>query len=140
MLQTIAILKKPTEMQMALSTQVKESVQLATKHLRDALAFASRSEHSMTVSTLADLLVRCESLECMDEMMNKFAGPSKTTGNMPSQRGDDPSSDEDRLQDYFWKLEKLIPNPYRDWGKCVRPCKWQRIIKERQKKDPDGAG
>jgi hypothetical protein len=89
MLQTIAILKKPTEMQMALSTQVKESVQLATNHLRDALAFASRSEHSMTVSTLADLLVRCESLECMDEMMNKFAGPSKTTGNMPSQRGDD---------------------------------------------------
>ena len=76
-------------MQMALSTQVKESVQLATKHLRDALAFASRSEHSMTVSTLADLLVRCESLECMDEMMNKFAGPSKTTGNMPSQHGDD---------------------------------------------------
>jgi hypothetical protein len=89
MLPTIAILKKPTEMQMALSTQVKESVQLATKHLRDALAFASRSEHSMTVSTLADLLVRCESLECMDEMMNKFAGPSRTTGNMPSQRGDD---------------------------------------------------
>jgi hypothetical protein len=89
MLQTIAILKKPTEMQMALSTQVKESVQLATNHLRDALAFASRSEHSMTVSTLADLLVRCESLECMDEMMNKFAGPSRTTGNMPSQRGDD---------------------------------------------------
>jgi hypothetical protein len=51
-----------------------------------------------------------------------------------------PSSDEDRLQDYFWKLEKLIPNPYMDWGKCVRPCKWQRIIKERQKKDPDAAG
>jgi hypothetical protein len=31
---------------MALSTQVKESIQLATNHLRDALAFASRSEHS----------------------------------------------------------------------------------------------
>ena len=75
---------------MALSTQVKESVQLATKHLRDALAFASRSEHSMTVNTLADLLVRCESLECMDEMMNKFAGPSRTTGNMPSHPADDP--------------------------------------------------
>jgi hypothetical protein len=43
----------------------------------------------MTVNTIADLLVRCDSLECMDEMMNKFAGPSRTTGNMPSQRGDD---------------------------------------------------
>jgi hypothetical protein len=85
----MAILKKPTEMQMALSTQVKESVKAATKHLRDALAFASRSEHSSTYNTIADLLVRCDSLECMDEMMNKFAGPSKTTGNMPSQRGDD---------------------------------------------------
>ena len=75
---------------MALSTQVKESVQLATKHLRDALAFASRSEHSMTVSTLADLLVRCDSLECMDEMMNKFAGPSRTDSSMPVHPADDP--------------------------------------------------
>jgi hypothetical protein len=62
---------------MALSTQVKESVKQATSSLRDALAFAARSEHSLTINTLADLLVRCESLECMDEMMNKFAGPSR---------------------------------------------------------------
>ena len=74
---------------MALSTQVKESVEAATKHLRDARAFASRADHSITINTLADRLVRCESLEGMDEMMNKFAGPSRTTGNMPSQRGDD---------------------------------------------------
>ena len=90
MLQTIAILKKPTEMQMALSTQVKESVKQATSSLRDALAFAARSEHSLTISTLADLLARCESLECMDEMMNKFAGHPKGTGNMPSHPADDP--------------------------------------------------
>jgi hypothetical protein len=69
---------------MALSTQVKESVNQATSNLRDALAFAARSEHSLTINTLADLLARCESLECMDEMMNKFAGPSRGTGNMPS--------------------------------------------------------
>jgi hypothetical protein len=50
------------------------------------------------------------------------------------------SSNEERLQDYFWKLEELIPNPYKDWAKAVRPCKWERIIKERQKKDPDAAG
>jgi hypothetical protein len=51
-----------------------------------------------------------------------------------------PSSDEERLQDYFWKLETLIPNPCMNWAKSVRPCKWERIIKERQKKDPDAAG
>jgi hypothetical protein len=45
------------------------------------------------------------------------------------------SSDEDRLQDYFWKLETLIPNPYKDWAKSVRPCKWDRILKERQNKN-----
>jgi hypothetical protein len=51
-----------------------------------------------------------------------------------------PSSNEERLQDYFWKLEELIPNPYKDWAKAVRPCKWERIIKERQNKHPNGAG
>jgi hypothetical protein len=61
-----------------------------------------------------------------------------------------PSSDEDRLQDYLWNLEKIIPNPDKGWEEGVRPCKWDRIlkerqnknesisiIKERQKKDPD---
>lgn len=51
-----------------------------------------------------------------------------------------PSSDEDRLHDYLWNLEKIIPNPDKGWAKGVRPCKWERIIKERQKKDPDAAG
>lgn len=78
-------------MQMSLSTQVKESVNQATSSLRDALAFAARSEHSLTINTLADLLVRCESLECMDEMMNKFAGPVRGTGNMPSHPTDGPT-------------------------------------------------
>ena len=45
------------------------------------------------------------------------------------------SSDEDRLNDYLWNLEKIIPNPDKGWEEGVRPCKWQRIIKERQKKD-----
>jgi hypothetical protein len=47
----------------------------------------------------------------------------------------DRPSDEDRLQDYFWKLEKLIPNPYRDWAKAIRPCKWDRILKQRLNKN-----
>jgi hypothetical protein len=49
-------------------------------------------------------------------------------------------TEQERLQDYFWKLETLIPNPYKDWAKAARPCKWELIIKERQNKNPDGAG
>lgn len=75
------LIKQPTESQMALSTQVKESVEQAVKHLRDALAFAARSEHSITISTISDLLMRCESIESMDEFMHKF-GPSTKIGDL----------------------------------------------------------
>jgi len=66
---------------MALSTQVKDSVNQAIQHLRDALAFASRSEHSITIGTLSDILIRCESIESMDEIMHRFGSKSKS-GNM----------------------------------------------------------
>lgn len=80
---TFILTKQPTESQMSLSTQVKESVDQAIQHLRDALAFASRSEHSMTIGTLSDILIRCESIESMDEIMQRFGSKSKT-GNLPS--------------------------------------------------------
>jgi len=67
-----SIVRGPKESEMSLSNQVKEAVDQATNHLRDALAFAARSEHPITISTLSDLLIRLESLECMDEIMNKF--------------------------------------------------------------------
>lgn len=57
---------------MALSNQVKEAVTLATQSLRDALAFAARAEHPITINTLSDILIRLESLETMDEIMEKF--------------------------------------------------------------------
>ena len=57
---------------MALSTQVKDSVNQAVNHLRDALAFAARSEHAVTIGTISDILMRCESIESMDEIMQKF--------------------------------------------------------------------
>lgn len=57
---------------MAMSTQVKEAVEQASKSLRDALAFAARSEHPVTIGTISDLLMRCESVESMDEIMNKY--------------------------------------------------------------------
>lgn len=58
---------------MAISTQVKESLDQAAACLREALAFAARTEHPITVSTLSDLLCRVESLEQVDELMSQFA-------------------------------------------------------------------
>lgn len=75
---------------MSLSTQVKESVNQAIHHLRDALAFAARSEHSLTIGTISDILVRCESIESMDEFMHQF-GSKATPGklNNPPNLGQD---------------------------------------------------
>ena len=57
---------------MSLSNQVKESVNQASGTLREALAFAARTEHPVVISTLTDILVRLESLEHMDEVLDKF--------------------------------------------------------------------
>ena len=37
-----------------------------------------------------------------------------------------------RLQDYFWQLEKLIPNPGPNWARSAKPCKYARILEERK--------
>lgn len=83
MLMPTVILKGPSTSQMSLSTQVKESVALATNHLRDALAFAARSEHPICINALSDILMRLESIESMEEIMQKFGHQSKTTGTNP---------------------------------------------------------
>jgi hypothetical protein len=36
------------------------------------LAFAARTEHPVVISSLTDILVRLESLEQMEELMDKF--------------------------------------------------------------------
>jgi len=77
------ILKAPSESQMSLSTQVKESLNQAATHLRDALAFAARSEHPICITTISELLMRVESIEQMDEIMQKFGGSSKSSGTAP---------------------------------------------------------
>lgn len=58
---------------MSLSTQVKASVQEASNNLRDAIAFAARGEHPIVISLLSDMISRLESLEQMDEIMEKFS-------------------------------------------------------------------
>lgn len=39
--------------------------------------------------------------------------------------------EEERLKEYFWQLEKLIPNPPRGWEQNIKPCKWLKLIEER---------
>jgi hypothetical protein len=48
-------------------------------------------------------------------------------------------TNQERLEEYFWQLERIMPNPPKDWAKCSRPCKWAKILKER-KHNPDGPG
>lgn len=68
---------------MALSNQVKESVSQATSHLRDALAFAARSEHPIVINTISDLLIRIESIESLEGFMQKFDTQPSSTGTTP---------------------------------------------------------
>ena len=65
-------LRKPKQTEMALSTQVKDATEKAAAALREALAFAARTEHPVTISTLTDILVRLESMETIEELMEKF--------------------------------------------------------------------
>jgi hypothetical protein len=61
---------------MTLTTPVKDSLDAAAATLREALAFAARTEKPITIHTLTDILMRLESLEHMDELMCKFGAPS----------------------------------------------------------------
>jgi hypothetical protein len=70
-------LRKPKESEMAISNQVKESIDQAACHLREALAFASRTEHPITINTLSDLLIRLDSIEQMDQIMQKMGNKSE---------------------------------------------------------------
>ena len=68
------ILRTPKESEMSLSNQVKAAVEDASASLRDALAFAARTEHPITITTISDILCRLESLEQVDELMQHFRG------------------------------------------------------------------
>jgi hypothetical protein len=67
---------------MALSNQVKESVNEAAVSLREALAFAARTERPIVISSLTDVLIRLESLEHMDEIMEKFGNQRELPTNL----------------------------------------------------------
>jgi hypothetical protein len=70
--QVILLPRNPKSSEMTLSNQVKQALDNATASLREALAFAARTEHPVTISTLTDTLVRLESIESIEEIMHKF--------------------------------------------------------------------
>lgn len=73
------IVRTPKVSEMSLSTQVKESIEQAVNSMRDALAFAARTEHPITITTISDILCRLESLEQVDELMNQFGRKDEGT-------------------------------------------------------------
>jgi len=42
-------------------------------------------------------------------------------------------TEEDRLYTYFSLLSTLIPNPQNNWGASAKPCRWLKLLKEKQK-------
>jgi hypothetical protein len=57
---------------MALATQVEESMTEAQQSLRNALAFAARTERPMVCSVIADLISRIESVMSTDSLLDKL--------------------------------------------------------------------
>lgn len=71
------------ESQMSLSAQVKDSVTEASNLLREAIAFAARSEHPIVLLSLSEIVSKLNQLDSMDELMNHLnemqGGGGKTT-------------------------------------------------------------
>jgi hypothetical protein len=57
---------------MALGTQVEESLKEAEASLRNALAFAARTERPMVCNVIADLIGRIESVMSTDSLLDKL--------------------------------------------------------------------
>ena len=69
---------------MALSQQVKESLEDAKSNLKNALAFSARNEKSMISKHIADMLANIDNLimasDIMDKIENRKEGDSGTFG------------------------------------------------------------
>jgi hypothetical protein len=57
---------------MALGSQVEESLKEAQESLRNALAFAARTERPMVCSVIADLISRIDSVMHTDSLLDKL--------------------------------------------------------------------
>jgi hypothetical protein len=71
---------------MALSQSVEDSLKEATQNLRNALAFAARTERPMVCNVIADLISRIESVQntdaILDRLENREPGSSGSFGSM----------------------------------------------------------
>ena len=57
---------------MALGTQVEESLKEAEASLRNALAYAARTERPMVCSVISDMIHRIESVMDTDKLLDKL--------------------------------------------------------------------
>jgi KaiC/GvpD/RAD55 family RecA-like ATPase len=57
---------------MALTEPVKTSVDSATAQIREALSFAGRNEHPMVINSLAEILMRLDSIHHAEQMIAEF--------------------------------------------------------------------
>ena len=57
---------------MALAKTVEESLKEAEGNLRNALAFAARSERPFVVNAISDLIQRIDSIISVDGLLDKF--------------------------------------------------------------------
>jgi len=57
---------------MALAQQVEESLREAESNLRNALAYASRTERPMVVSVIADLIQKIDCVISTDSILDKL--------------------------------------------------------------------
>ena len=68
---------------MALSNSVKESINTASAHLREALSFGSRIEHPATLNAIVDCISRLETIETLEQAIEKYAANQfKPSGNL----------------------------------------------------------
>ncbi len=59
-------------MTMALAQQVEESLREAESNLRNALAYAARTERPMVTSVIADLINRIDTVISTDNLLDKL--------------------------------------------------------------------
>jgi len=70
---------------MALGKQVEESLKEAEGNLRNALAYASRTERPMVVSVIADLIHRIDGVISTDSILDKLENRKKGDNGMWNQ-------------------------------------------------------
>lgn len=43
-------------------------------------------------------------------------------------------TEEERLEEFFWKLQGMIPMPPKNWAANAKPCRWKKLLDEQAQK------